>query len=1153
MEWVPKGPNFVFQPRYVNYKRLSLYNEIGFQGRVDSIVIDPNDQHVIYALDRPHETRGITIFRKRADSIYWDAITDSLRDDDPSIDPSCIAINPLDSSILYVGTYQNGKVYRGQITVGINGKATVNWDRDPSGAIIGISVDFGLRKLIVDVRQATPNNTSATHLFAASPAGIYYSENDGRTWRIILQADISSLIGYFPPTDNSRSYIYAGCYMKGVYYIDSIYNDLDPNPDSTDTNRTRWISLSTGGNMLPLHITSASEPRGNFDVILMDNTPLNPNRIYVWLLKDVGGHRTAGLYTTSDPTRGWTRVVNDPTTLPQPFDHYAVFGVSPNSPGDGSRDILFFGHLALQRSHNGGRTWSPGNADFHPDIHAIAFFPHNTNPADVYIGCDGGIAYCPNFADPIFPVDPIFSRQETDPSRERLNQGDRTNERDGQFRNLNHGRRSSIIFSYSSHPEISALEYIACQDTGLSASSGTSCWRGLQGGDTYDVAVAPGSNGIKVWASTGAYDTREVGWPNIRLTVLTDKGNFGFSSSHFPILPSTGSNLSVSSNIVVLGQESWSGCCALESTSDSKRLNRPIGNIMNPPIEQNAYPNSMSGIDIGSHLIIDERNDNIEEVKVTGLGRDPNGAQWFRALFEKSHNMDAIIRLMKSVVVGVDVSAAGPSRVSQKGQDFGLSSSPNPDMRIVNRIGISQNPNYRNRVCCATNDKKLWIYDGESNRWNDVQAPQSLSSSIDIRSITVNSDGEIYWLLENPITLGSIRTALFKFDQFQNPNLQLGQWKPQFLQFTNPLPTGYEYQKLVSHPQRADTLFLSYGMKVLKLTWSNTIGPGGPPAGGWQCEDISLNLPKQHINDLWIGEIKRSDRRNILLRAILSTRGIWEADISQTGAGGGGLQPILYMRDNILDHGWLSRSPPLSSSPIDRISNPYLPEERLYCWHYECPDIKLDLRQRPAQGNMGAPYYQIDPEAPLPFYQMDPGRPYPTRTPPEISYDMFEQIKDRSQELLELSEAWLHIQIHNYSNIEANDVYVWAIFCNAAAGVPSLNARSDMPENNTFDFWNEIFRSSPGRISHTNLPSHSRWRSIGEPRRLTGITADNPKVASWKWRIPELSAGSRGHYCVVAFVHSSSNPIRETDTDLGVIVGRNSQIAQKNLHIISVR
>ena len=92
-----------------------------------------------------------------------------------------------------------------------------------------------------------------------------------------------------------------------------------------------------------------------------------------------------------------------------------------------------------------------------------------------------------------------------------------------------------------------------------------------------------------------------------------------------------------------------------------------------------------------------------------------------------------------------------------------------------------------------------------------------------------------------------------------------------------------------------------------------------------------------------------------------------------------------------------------------------------------------------------------------------------------------------------------------------------------------------------------------GRISHNNLPLDSRWRSIGEPRRLSGITADSPKIASWKWRIPELSPGNRGHYCIVAFIQSSSDPIRETDADVGLIVGRNRQIAQKNLHIISVR
>jgi hypothetical protein len=1146
MEWIPKGPDFVFQPRDQSYTRLSLYNEFGFQGRPTSIAVDPTNQHIIYVLDRPGETKGITIFRKREDSLKWDPITDSLRNSDPSIDPSCITINPADPNIIYVGTYNNGKVYRGEVTIGTNGSARVTWGP-------GRQVGTGISKIIVDPRNS--------YLYAACLSGLYYTIYGIGPWRRILNGRITSVIGYFPNSDWSKSYIYAGCYRKGVYHIDAPYNDLDPDPDNVSATR-RWISLSTGGSMLPPYTTSTAEPRGNFDHIFIESTPRNPNRIYVWLLKETAdSHVTEGLYTTANATTGWTRVVANPM-LPDPFQNLtnAVFAVSPNSPGDdnGNRDILFFGGLTTQRSVDGGRTWSGGNADFHPDMHSIAFFQDNANPthADVYIGCDGGIAYCPHFADYTFRVDPISLRPPNDPSRIRFNQADRINERDGQFMNINHGRPSSIIYSYSSHPEFSTLEYVACQDTGISASSGTSCWRGIVGGDTYDIGVEPGWNGIKIFASTGMYDTRDYGWPALKLTVLTDKltdqGTFE-TSSVFPSFPSNGSNLHLTSNIVTLDKKSFSGCYVLESNTDRK-LHRPIQNA-NPTTVQKAYPSSMSGILNGSHLILDERNDNIEGVTVINTGLDPDGARYIRAIFTKPHVIDAPIRLMKSVVVSVDANTSGLPSVTQLGQDFGVTSNPNPGHRMVDRIGMSQNLAYRDKICCATQDEELWTYNSGIDRWIRVQKPNDPTNpalSYDIQSITINGDGDIYWLLKNPVTLntsnGSITTPLFRFIEIPDADPQLGQWEPQFLQFTTPLPFGYDYEKLVTHPQRPDIIFLSYGMKILKLTRSNSIGLGNPPVGGWQCEDISLNLPKQYINDLWIGEIKNSEGRNVLLRAVLSTRGVWEVDISQTGTGPASGQPILYMRDNILDHGWLNRSPPLSSSVTTGISNPYKPDLRL--WHYQCPDIKLDLEHPSGVSGLGGSYYQVDPETPLPFYQRDPGVPYPVANPPEISYNFFELIKDRSEVLIQRSNAWVHIQVHNYSNIEAHDVYVWAIFCNAAAGVPSLNARSNMPANNTFNFWNQI-NNPPGRIS-PNLPSDSRWTSIGEPRRLTGITADNPKVASWKWNIPQLSPRSPGgHYCIVAFIHSRSNPIRETHTDVGVIVGRNRQIAQKNLHILS--
>jgi hypothetical protein len=55
-----------------------------------------------------------------------------------------------------------------------------------------------------------------------------------------------------------------------------------------------------------------------------------------------------------------------------------LFAIAPNSPGDGSYDILFFGSVDLSRSVNSGETWVGTGDDLHGDYHAMSFFSRSS-------------------------------------------------------------------------------------------------------------------------------------------------------------------------------------------------------------------------------------------------------------------------------------------------------------------------------------------------------------------------------------------------------------------------------------------------------------------------------------------------------------------------------------------------------------------------------------------------------------------------------------------------------------------------------------------------------------------------------------------------------------------------------------------------------
>jgi hypothetical protein len=145
-------------------------------------------------------------------------------------------------------------------------------------------------------------------------------------------------------------------------------------------------------------------------------------------------------------------------------------------------------------------------------------------------------------------------------------------------------------------------------------------------------------------------------------------------------------------------------------------------------------------------------------------------------------------------------------------------------------------------------------------------------------------------------------------------------------------------------------MYAAHGTHVYSLTSSDGVGT----SVDWS--DISNGLPGVWIYDLWIGIIGGRRRPQVLMRAAIPTRGIWEIDVT---AGATDTALALYMRDNFLDMGRLPSSP-------DGVPNPYAPgDPGKTLYHYQCADIKVDSLQ-PGNASV-APFFQTDPEGCLPL------------------------------------------------------------------------------------------------------------------------------------------------------------------------------------------
>jgi hypothetical protein len=313
----------------------------------------------------------------------------------------------------------------------------------------------------------------------------------------VLSGDVWSFSFRRHPTDGTL-HAYAGVFRSGIWYA---------NAEPMDAGS--WTNLNEEGIGLPAFNPGDGVVPANFDTILLDSCASNPAVAYAWITApNTPGARadsshTIAVYKTIAPTTAWTAAASppvgawsggvDPLNPYQGYTNYC-FAVSPNSPGNGTDDILFFGSFAYVRSIDSGTNWWFPETGFHVDQHTFGFYPESYRPGDipsVYIGCDGGLGRNTRLADPAVTFDVAFPDTHA-------NGGPDFFPTSGIFINENDGLQNSLVYVLSCDPGGVVPPYVGCVDTGLAAKQGGLGWRSVGVGDSFQLAVARGADGVKV-------------------------------------------------------------------------------------------------------------------------------------------------------------------------------------------------------------------------------------------------------------------------------------------------------------------------------------------------------------------------------------------------------------------------------------------------------------------------------------------------------------------------------------------------------------------------------------------------------------------------------------------------------------------------------
>jgi photosystem II stability/assembly factor-like uncharacterized protein len=298
-------------------------------GRINVIARDPFDPQTIY-IGAP--SGGL--WKTMDEGQNWEVLTDQL----PVMGVSAIAIHPVNSDIIYIGT--GDRDANDNYSIGVLKSTDGGYTWNLTGLDWDITQNRTIAKLLID-----PANPDI--LFAATTNGVYKTTDAGNSWDNVLSGDIDDM--EFKPGDPNTVYAVTESFYKS-------------------TNGGETFTLVSG------------VPDDNRAQIAV--TEANPSYVYFFSYEN-------GIYRSENSGSSFTERSASPTEGSQGWYDLAMAVSHVNA------EEVHIGEINTYRSMNGGQSWAQttdwywGNSYgyTHCDIHEMVFYG-----GTLYIGSDGLIS-----------------------------------------------------------------------------------------------------------------------------------------------------------------------------------------------------------------------------------------------------------------------------------------------------------------------------------------------------------------------------------------------------------------------------------------------------------------------------------------------------------------------------------------------------------------------------------------------------------------------------------------------------------------------------------------------------------------------------------------------------------------------------------------
>ncbi|HEX9007620.1 MAG TPA: glycosyl hydrolase, partial [Bacteroidota bacterium] len=286
-------------------------------------------------------------------------------DDQASYSIGCVALDPNNPGVVWVGTGENNS----QRSVAYGDGVYRSDDGGKSWKNMGLRRSEHIGKILVD-----PRNSNVVYVAAQGPLwgpggerGLYKTSDGGQSWKAVLSISENTGVSDIAFDPRNPDVVYAAAYQRRRH----VWTLIDGGPESA-----LYKSTDAGGSWNKLTSGLPSDDVGRIGIAV---SPVRPDVVYA--IVEAAG-KTGGFFRSTDRGATWEKRSEYVSGGPQYYNE--IFCDPKNVDRVYSMDVF------LMVTDDGGKNFGHlGERSKHVDNHAMWIDPVNT---DYYlVGCDGGI------------------------------------------------------------------------------------------------------------------------------------------------------------------------------------------------------------------------------------------------------------------------------------------------------------------------------------------------------------------------------------------------------------------------------------------------------------------------------------------------------------------------------------------------------------------------------------------------------------------------------------------------------------------------------------------------------------------------------------------------------------------------------------------